>query len=113
MTKAPYADFLALYTGAATEAARLRHADIDTDHLLLGVLAAGGEDARRLAAQGVTLAAAREACVRLQRDDLGLLGVVVPVGADQRVTAAELVDRVRGMRLTPPRRGAAARSALR
>lgn len=101
MTRAAYADFLAIYTGAAIEAARLRHGEIDTDHLLLGMLAAGRDDARRLAAQGVTLAAAREACVGLQRDDLGLLGVVVPVGADANATAADLADRVPGMRLTP------------
>ncbi|GAB3700121.1 Clp protease N-terminal domain-containing protein [Mariniluteicoccus flavus] len=101
MTRPTLDDFLVTYAAAATEAARLRHAEVDIDHLLLGLLAAGGEPARRLAAQGVTLAAARGACVRLQGEDLGALGITAPDTTDATSTASELADRVAGLRLTP------------
>ena len=43
------------------EAARLRHREVEPEHMLLGLLAQGGTAAAVLAAQGVTLARARAA----------------------------------------------------
>lgn len=70
---------LSLVMAAATdEARRLGHNVVDTDHLLLGLIATGGASSRALADRGVTLARAREALVDVQRSDLAIIGIEAP-----------------------------------
>lgn len=57
------------------EAAREHRAELDTEHILLGLLASGGSAARVLAAHGVTLAGGREAVQRVRTDRLGQIGI--------------------------------------
>lgn len=57
------------------EACRLRHPEVDLDHLLLGLLAEGGAAAALLGAHGVTLADARRAMQELCEDDLAAVGI--------------------------------------
>ncbi|SDN54824.1 Clp amino terminal domain-containing protein, pathogenicity island component [Actinomyces ruminicola] len=60
------------------EAARLRHPEVDVDHLLLGLIAEGGAAAALLGMHGVTLAGARQAIQELADTDLAALGVDAP-----------------------------------
>ncbi|MBW3069149.1 hypothetical protein GZ998_06450 [Actinomyces sp. 594] len=60
---------------ARHEAGRLQHPEIDIDHLLLGLLAQGGEAAALLGAHGVTLANARRAMHEVAAADLAALGI--------------------------------------
>lgn len=64
---------------ADEEAARAGHAEVDVDHLLLGLLATGGTAARALSAAGLDLGAARRAQVAVQQEDLAALGVTADV----------------------------------
>jgi hypothetical protein len=75
---------------ADEEAARAGHAEVDVNHLLLGLLVAGGPSARVLSAAGLQLTTAREAQVAVQQADLTALGVTatVPPGARGRTYAA-------------------------
>ncbi len=57
------------------EAARLRHPEIDFDHLYLGLLAQGGAAAELLGRHGITLASAREAVRDLTAAELASLGI--------------------------------------
>lgn len=57
------------------EAARLRHPEIDLDHLYLGLLAQGGTAARLLGSHGITLASAREAVRDSTAAELARLGI--------------------------------------
>ena len=57
------------------EAARLRHPEIDLDHLYLGLLAQGGAAAELLGRSGITLASAREAVRDLTAAELASLGI--------------------------------------
>lgn len=59
------------------EAVRLREAFIDVDHLLLGLVAAGGPAARLLGRHGFTLASGRRAALRRHAGALASLGVDV------------------------------------
>lgn len=59
------------------EAARLRHPEIDLDHLYLGLIAQGGNAAQVLGAHGLTLTSAREAVRDLSADELAGLGIDV------------------------------------
>lgn len=60
---------------ARHEAGRLQHPEIDIDHLLLGLLAQGGEAAALLGTHGVTLANARRAMYEVSAADLATLGI--------------------------------------
>ncbi|WP_136313618.1 SRPBCC family protein [Actinomyces procaprae] len=68
---------LALITCSWHEAGRLRHPEVDLDHLLLGLLAEGGAAAALLGAHGVTLANARGAIRDVADADLAAIGVDV------------------------------------
>lgn len=57
------------------EAARLRHPEIDLDHLYLGLLAQGGTAAQLLGRSGITLASAREAVRDLTAAELAGSGI--------------------------------------
>ncbi len=57
------------------EAARLRHPEIDLDHLYLGLLAQGGAAAQLLGRHGITLTSAREAVRDLTAAELASLGI--------------------------------------
>lgn len=57
------------------EAARLRHPEIDLDHLYLGLLAQGGPAAQLLGGHGITLASARHAVRELTVEELAGLGI--------------------------------------
>lgn len=64
------------WTGAAHfEAARTGLAEIDVDHLYLGLLAIGGQAARTLGAHGVSLTSARRRVRESLADDLSALGL--------------------------------------
>ncbi|MFT4295091.1 MAG: Clp protease N-terminal domain-containing protein [Micropruina sp.] len=64
------------WTGAAhLEAARTRTAEIDVDHLYLGLLAVGGKAARVLGRHGVSLTSARQRVQESLADDLSALGL--------------------------------------
>ena len=57
------------------EAARLRHREVEPEHMLLGLLAQGGTAAAVLAAQGVTLARARAAIKEMADTDFARVGI--------------------------------------
>ncbi len=75
---ATVADSFLLIAAATAEAERLGHDTVDTDHLLLALLATDTAAGRLLVRRGVTLARAREAVLEIQRDDLGPLGIEHP-----------------------------------
>lgn len=77
-------DMQLILTGAITEAIRARHASIDVDHLLMGLVSAGGPSAALLAGQGVGLAELRTAARELERDDLIAAGVEPPAPLPDR-----------------------------
>ena len=60
------------------EAARLRHREVEPEHMLLGLLAQGGTAAAVLAAQGVTLARARAAIKEMADTDFARVGISLP-----------------------------------
>lgn len=70
-------------SGAAWfETMREHRAELDIEHLLLGLLGAGGGPAQTLAAHGVTLARARRAVTAVRAERLGDIGIdptAVPV----------------------------------
>lgn len=72
-------DRIAVSGAASREAARAGHTEAGFEHLLLGVLVAGGPGARLLMDSGVGLVEARSAIDELLREDLDLLGIDVPV----------------------------------
>ncbi|WDZ91870.1 SRPBCC family protein [Nocardiopsis sp. HUAS JQ3] len=74
-------DRIATFGAASHEAARAGHAEVDFEHLLLGVLVTGGPGARLLMDSGVGLAEARSAIDEILREDLAMLGVDVTVPA--------------------------------
>ena len=76
-------------SAAAVEAAALGHPEIDVDHLLLGLLVAGGPSARVLAAHGVGAAALRRAVADLQEQDLLGLGAVAAAPQPAAVRASD------------------------
>lgn len=71
-------DAFLLAAAADDEAGRLGHAEIDTDHLLLGLVAMRGPAGRLLERHGVTLERARLAVAAVQREDLAALGIQGP-----------------------------------
>lgn len=75
MTAKSHAHLWSWMTCARHEAGRLRHPEIDTDHLLLGLLAQGGEAAALLGRHGVSLANARRAMHEVSAADLAALGI--------------------------------------
>ena len=60
------------------EAARLRHREVEPEHMLLGLLAQGGTAAAVLAGHGVTLAGARAAVDDMAHADLARVGINLP-----------------------------------
>lgn len=70
-----------LHHAGAAEAAWLGDAEVDVDHLLLGLLATGGPSAGALHRAGVGLEDLRRGVRELQQHDLGLLGVSAAVPA--------------------------------
>ena len=60
------------------EAVRLRHREVEPEHMLLGLLAQGGTAAAVLAAQGVTLTRARAAVDEMANADLARVGISLP-----------------------------------
>lgn len=71
-------DTFLLAAAASDEAERLGHTEVDTDHLLLGLIAVGGPAADLLRRHGVTLHRARQAVTEVQRRDLDAVGIEVP-----------------------------------
>lgn len=72
---------------ATAEADRLGHTVVDTDHVLVGLMSAGGSATTTLVGHGLTLARLREAMVQLQREavaDLDVDAGTSPVGAARR-----------------------------
>lgn len=67
-------------SASMAEAARLRHREIEPEHLLLGLIAQGGIAARLLGSHGVTLARARAAVDELADADLATVGIHLPDG---------------------------------
>lgn len=67
-------------SSSITETARLRHREVEPEHLLLGLLAQGGTAAALLGRYGVTLARARAAVDELADADLARVGIKVPEG---------------------------------
>lgn len=63
-----------IHNAAWREAARFRHPETDVDHLLLGLVSAGGSAAALLGRFGVTLSDARAAVLGARRDT-GSLGI--------------------------------------
>ena len=66
-----------LTTASWREAARLRAAEVDLEHLYLGLIAVGGSAARLLGRHGITLASARQRVREALALDLATLGVDV------------------------------------
>ncbi|MDN5893034.1 Clp protease N-terminal domain-containing protein [Arthrobacter sp. AOP36-A1-22] len=64
-------------TAAWREAARAREPYIDLDHLLIGLIAAGGQAAQLLTRHGIDLISARSAAGAVHADAVALLGVDV------------------------------------
>ena len=110
MTMPAVAHYLTWLEAMRTEAARLRHREVEPEHMLLGLLAQGGTAAAVLAAQGVTLARARAAVDEMTDTDLARVGISlfdtlrpVPIATEELAVrageeiplsdaAAELID---------------------
>ncbi|MDO4242562.1 MAG: SRPBCC family protein [Actinomyces sp.] len=72
--------YITWMNASTAETARLRHREIEPEHLLLGLLAQGGAAAALLGRHGVTLARARKAVDELADADLARVGIEVPEG---------------------------------
>ena len=72
------AHYLTWLEAMHAEAARLRHREVEPEHMLLGLLALGGTAAAVLAAQGVTLARARAAIKEMADTDFARVGISLP-----------------------------------
>ena len=79
-----------------SEAARLRHREIEPEHMLLGLLAQGGTAAAVLAAQGVTLARARSAVDKMADADLARVGISVSASLRPAPVAVDDLDQYVG-----------------
>lgn len=71
-------DALLLAVAANEEAERWGHSQVDTDHLLLGLIALGGPATQVLERHGVLLGRARSAVTEIQRHDLTAVGIESP-----------------------------------
>ncbi len=81
------------WAGAAQlEAARTRAAEIDIDHLYLGLLAVGGQAARILGRHGVSLTTARRRVRELLASDLDTLGLAAAESVLPPPRAARDID---------------------
>lgn len=84
--------YLTWVNAAWSEAARLRHRQIEPEHLLLGLIAQGGRAAAILGAHGVTLARARTAVDALADADLARVGIRLPEGLrPEPLSASDLI----------------------
>ena len=70
--------YLTWLSAMHAEAARLRHREVEPEHMLLGLLAQGGTAAAVLAARGVTLTRARAAIDDMAHADLARVGINLP-----------------------------------
>lgn len=66
---------LALMNASWLEAVREHRAELDNEHLLLGLVASGGTPAAVLGTHGVTLVGARRAVVRVRAERLRGIGI--------------------------------------
>ena len=89
------AHYLTWLEAMHAEAARLRHQEVEPEHMLLGLLAQGGTAAAVLAAHGVTLARARAAVDDMTHADLARVGIslprtlrLAPISAEELTTKA-------------------------
>ena len=89
------AHYLTWLEAMHAEAARLRHQEVEPEHMLLGLLAQGGTAAAVLAAHGVTLARARAAVDDMTHADLARVGIslprtlrLAPISAEELTTRA-------------------------
>ncbi|WKR21616.1 SRPBCC family protein [Actinomyces israelii] len=80
--------YLTWVNATSSEAVRLRHRQIEPEHLLLGLIAQGGRAAAILGAHGVTLARARAAVDELADADLARVGIRLPEGLRPEPLAA-------------------------
>ena len=79
------------------EAARLRHREVEPEHMLLGLLAQGGTAAAVLAAHGVTLSRARAAVDDMTHADLARVGISLPDALrPEPISAEELTAKAGG-----------------
>lgn len=89
---APMDHYLTWVNAAWSEAARLRHRQIEPEHLLLGLIFQGGRAAAILGAHGVTLARARTAVDALADADLARVGIRLPEGLrPEPLSASDLI----------------------
>ena len=89
---APMDHYLTWVNAAWSEAARLRHQQIEPEHLLLGLIAHGGRATAILGAHGVTLARARTAVDALADADLARVGIRLPEGLrPEPLSASDLI----------------------
>ena len=70
--------YLTWLSAMHAEAARLRHREVEPEHMLLGLLAQGGTAAAVLAARGVTLTRARAAIKEMADTDFARVGISLP-----------------------------------
>ena len=91
------AHYLTWLEAMHAEAARLRHQEVEPEHMLLGLLAQGGTAAAVLAAQGVTLTRARAAIDDMAHADLARVGISLPDALRPApISAEELTVRAGG-----------------
>lgn len=74
---------------AEDEQRRCHHLEIDSEHLLLALVSVGGPVSDALAAEGVTLATAREACERTHRERIARLGISLPEESPRTIPAEQ------------------------
>ncbi|NYI69901.1 hypothetical protein GGQ54_000461 [Naumannella cuiyingiana] len=84
-----------ILTGAIMEAVRARQQTIDVDHLLLGLVSAGGPSAALLARHGVGLAQLRAASRELERDELIDIGIAPPAPPERELSPTQQLELVR------------------
>ena len=91
------AHYLTWLEAMHAEAARLRHREVEPEHMLLGLLAQGGTAAAVLAAQGVTLARARAAIKEMADTDFARVGISLPDALrPEPISAEELTAKAGG-----------------
>ena len=78
MTMPAVDHYLTWLSAMHVEAARLRHREVEPEHMLLGLLAQGGTAAAVLAARGVTLTRARAAIKEMADTDFARVGISLP-----------------------------------
>ena len=91
------AHYLTWLEAMHAEAARLRHQEVEPEHMLLGLLAQGGTAAAVLAARGVTLTRARAAIEEMADTDFARVGISLPDALrPEPISAEELTAKAGG-----------------